>query len=142
MCTYSRPATRQAIKNPTFVYSIYTITGLLLRETAMLADVITEIATRQHVHHQIQVVPILEGIVHVDNEWVVELCKDLPLVHHRFDAPLSDDACLRHFLHRICLLGLLTLDLPDLPEAALPDAVLVVEIGFGQRCIKVKANEK
>lgn len=70
------------------------------------------------------------------------MCKDLPLVHHRFDAPLRDDACLGHFLHRICLLGLLTLDLPDLPEAALPDAVLVVEIGFSQRCIKVNTNSK
>ena len=101
----------------------------------MLADVITEVTPREHVHHQIQVVSILEGVVHVDDEWVVELCEDLPLVHHRFNAPLCDDAGLGHFLHRICLLGLLTLDLPDLPEAALPDAVLVVEIGFGQRCI-------
>ena len=101
----------------------------------MLADVITEVTPREHVHHQIQVVSILEGVVHVDDEWVVELCEDLPLVHHRFDAPFRDDAGLGHFLHRICLLGLLTLDLPDLSEAALPDAVLVVEIGFGQRCI-------
>lgn len=84
----------------------------------------------------------MERVVHVDDEWVVELCEDLPLVHHRFDAPLRNYACLGHFLHRICLLRLLTLDLPDLPEAALPDTVLVVEIGFGQRCIKVKANAK
>ena len=82
----------------------------------------------------------MERVVHVDDERVVELCEDLPLVHHRFDAPLRDDACLGHFLHRICLLRLLTLDLPDLAEATLPDAVLVVEIGFGQRCIKVMAD--
>ena len=84
----------------------------------------------------------MEGVVHVDDEWVVQLCEDLPLVHHRFDAPLRDDAGLGHFFHRICLLGLLSLDLPDLPETALPDTVLVVEIGFGQRCIKIKANSK
>lgn len=106
----------------------------------MLADVITKVASREHVHHQIQIVSILERVVHVDDERVVELCEDLPLVHHRFDAPLRDDACLGHFLHRIRLLRLLTLDLPDLAEATLPDAVLVVEIGFGQRCIKVMAD--
>lgn len=108
----------------------------------MLADVITEIASGQHVHHQIQVVSILERVVHVDDEWVVQLSEDLPLVHHRFDAPLRDDACLGHFLHRICLLCLLSLDLPNLPEATLPDTVLVIEIGFGQRYTKVKANSK
>ena len=106
----------------------------------MLADVITEVASGQHVHYQIQVVSILERVVHIDDEGVVQLCEDLPLVHHRFDAPLRDDACFRHFLHRICLLRLLTLYLPDLPEAALSDTVLVVEIGFGQRYIQVKVD--
>jgi hypothetical protein len=72
----------------------------------------------------------------------VKLSEDLSLVHHRFDAPLRDDACLGHFLHRVCLLGLLSLDLPDLPEATLPDTVLVIEIGFGQRYMQVKANSK
>ncbi len=103
----------------------------------MLADVISEVATGQHVHHQIQVVSILERVVHVDDEGVVQLCEDLPLVHNRFDAPLSDDACFGHFLHRICLLCLLTLDLPDFSEATLPDTVLVVKIGFSQRYTQV-----
>jgi len=108
----------------------------------MLANVITEIASRQHVHHKVQVVSILKCVVHVHDEWVVKLGEDLSLVHHRFDAPLRDDACLGHFLHRVCLLGLLSLDLPDLPEATLPDTVLVIEICFGQRYMQVKANSK
>ena len=101
----------------------------------MLANVITEIASRQHVHHKVQVVSILKCVVHVHDEWVVKLGEDLSLVHHRFDAPLRDDACLGHFLHRVCLLGLLSLDLPDLPKAALPDRIVILEIRLSHRLL-------
>lgn len=57
------------------------LTGLFLCEASMLADVIPEVAAVEEVHHEIEVLSILEGIVHVDYEGVVELCEDLALVH-------------------------------------------------------------
>ena len=46
--------------------------------------------------------------------------------------PIGDDPGLGHLLHGVLLLGLLAVDLPHLPEPTLSDAVLVVEVLFGQ----------
>ena len=51
----------------------------------MLADVIPEVSAVEEVHNKIEVLSILEGIVHVDYEWVVKLRENLALVHDRFD---------------------------------------------------------
>jgi hypothetical protein len=93
---------------------------------------VPEVSSIQQIHHQIQVLSVLESIVHIDQEGVVELGEYLSLVHNRLDTALGDDPGFRHLLHSVLLLGLLAVDLPDLPEAALSDAVLVVEVLFGQ----------
>ena len=72
----------------------------------------------------------MEGIVHIDDERVVQLSEDLAFVHDRLNRPLGNDASLRHFLHSIWLLGLLALHLPHLAKATLADAVHVVEVGL------------
>lgn len=77
----------------------------------------------------------MERVVHIDDEGVVELCEDLPLIHDRLDAALSDDSGLRHLLHGVVLLCLLPFDLPDLSEAAFSDAIHIVEVGLSKSCI-------
>ena len=59
--------------------------------------------------------------------------QDLPLIHHRFQASLGEDARLRHFLHGIGLLRFLPLDLPHLAETAFADAINVIEVAFSER---------
>ena len=56
--------------------------GLLLSELPLLADVISEITSRHVINDEVQVVSILERVVHIDEEWVAELAQELFLVHH------------------------------------------------------------
>ena len=91
---------------------------------------VPEVTTREQVHHQVEVLPVLEGVVHVDEEGVVlELGQDAPLAHHRLHAPLRQDAGLAHLLHgeHVGVLGSFVLDLPHFAEAALSDALFVLE---------------
>ncbi len=63
----------------------------------MSAHVIPEVATIQEVHDQINVLSVLEGIPHVDDEpdikglRVVELGEDVALIHHALHRALHDD---------------------------------------------------
>jgi hypothetical protein len=61
------------------------ITCLFLGESSVLADVVPKISTREQVHDKVKVLSVLEGVVHIDNEGVVKLRKDLPLIHHTLD---------------------------------------------------------
>ncbi len=98
-------------------------TGLFFGKTAMFANVVPEVTSWQEVHHQVQIFTILESIVHVDDEWIVELSQDLSLIHHWFDASFRYDTSLRHLFHGIWLLSLLPFDLPYFSESSLADAV-------------------
>ena len=118
------------MKNPNHLLIILSLTGLLLGEPAVLAYVVAEIPSGQVVHHQIQILTILECVVHVDNVRIMELGEDLALVHDGLETSLGEYACFGHLLHSVLLLGLLPLDLPHLPKTSLPDAVLVREVAF------------
>lgn len=74
----------------------------------------------------------MEGIVHVNDERIVELRENLSLVHYRLNTTLGDYTRFRHLFHGIGLLGLLTLNLPHLAKATFADAKLVIEVGFGE----------
>ena len=103
---------------------------------------VTKVATIQEVHDQVEVLPILKGVVHVHDERVVDLSEDLALVHHRFYASLRNNSSFTHLFHGVLLLRLLPLHLPDLAEATLSNAVEVSKIGLGQRyrCGESKAG--
>ena len=58
------------------------LTGLLLCEPAMLAYMVSEVTTREIIHYQVEIFPVLESIVHIDDIGVVELSEDLSLVHY------------------------------------------------------------
>ena len=75
---YSRPATRQATKNPKnqtsmgWVLVKYNeLTGGLLIEFPVVAQMVPQVAAVQQIHDQVQVFSILEGVVHVDKEGAV-----------------------------------------------------------------------
>ena len=104
------------------------LTGYLLAESTIPADVVTEITARQIVHNQIEVLSVLERIVHVDDEQILKLGEDLPLVNDRLDTALGDDPRLGHLLHSVVLLGFLTLDSPYLAETSFTDAEMVDEV--------------
>lgn len=107
--------------------------SLLFAETAVLADVVPEVASSQEVHDQVEILPVLEGVIHIDDEDVVELRKNFPFVHDGVDAFLADDSSFAHLFHGIEQLSLLALHLPNLSKAALTYAVVVLEVGFGYR---------
>ena len=94
----------------------------------MATDVVSQIASREIVHDQVEVLPILKGVVHVDDEWVLELGQDLTLVDDGLDASLGDDPSLAHLLHGEVLLGFLPLDSPNLSKATLSDAKVVHKV--------------
>ena len=48
----------------------------------MLADMIPEITTLHEIDHKVEIVTVLEGVVHVHEEWMVQLAEELFLVHH------------------------------------------------------------
>jgi hypothetical protein len=99
---YSRPETRQATKNPTNShYSSILLTRDLLSEVTPSADVITQIAARQIVHHKVEVLSVLESIVHVDYEDVVQLDQNLAFVDHRAHASFCDNPSLAHLFHSV-----------------------------------------
>jgi hypothetical protein len=83
-CTYSRPATRQATKKPTAVLerglNNLALTGGFFVKFAMSANMVTQVTSAQVVHHQVEVLSVLKGVVHVHEEHVLQLRKDLALV--------------------------------------------------------------
>ena len=96
----------------------------------MAADVVTQVATREVVHDEVKIFSILEGVVHVDDERILQLGQDLALVDDRLDTALGDDSCLAHLLHGKVLLGLFALYTPHLAKAALADAEVVHKVCF------------
>lgn len=65
--------------------------ALLLIEGLVLDHVEPEIAARQAWHDQVQVVTILERVLHADDEWAVQLLQDHVLAHDRLHGVLLDD---------------------------------------------------
>lgn len=55
--------------------------GLQLCESSPPADVVPQIAAVDVVHDQVEVLPILEGAVHVDEEGVPDPGQQVALVH-------------------------------------------------------------
>jgi hypothetical protein len=89
--------------------------------------VVPEITACQQVHDQVQVLSVLEGVVHVDQKRTVEKSQDLSLVHHGLYTALGQDSGLVHLLHRVYLPILFVLYFPDLAETTFADALVVVE---------------
>ena len=65
-------AMKNSNNNPMIIVNIKmlagALTGLLLGEAAVLSDVVAEIAARHQVDHEVEVLTVLKGAVHVDQE--------------------------------------------------------------------------
>lgn len=70
-------------------------------------------------------------MVHVDEEWVIELAEELPLVHNRVHRSFRDDSAFEHLFHGVHLSALLLLDLPHLAKASFPNDIMELEMIFG-----------
>jgi len=106
------------------------LTGCRLIELSVPTNVVTEVASGEQVHDQVEIFPVLEGVVHVHEKWVMlQLREDSALTHDRLDAPLRQDPRFTHLLHceHVRVLGPLVLDLPNFTKAALAYALLVLE---------------
>ena len=86
-------------------------------------QVVPEVTAFHKVDDEVEVLPVLEGVVHVDDEVVADLLEEEAFVHYAVSAALEDDAGLEHFLESVELRRLPHLHLPDLAEPTLPDAV-------------------
>ena len=94
---------------------------------------VAEVATWQVVHDQVEILSILKRVVHIDDEGVLELRQNLPLVDDRLDTALRDDSGFAHFLHGEVLLGFLALDSPHLAKTAFADTEVIHKVGFRYR---------
>lgn len=106
------------------------LTCCRLVEFSVPTNMVTEVTSGEQVHHQVQIFPILEGIVHIDEKWMMlQLCENSALTHDGLDAPLGQNSRLAHLLHRehVGVLGALVLHLPYFAEATLAYALLVLE---------------
>lgn len=91
---------------------------------------VSQIASREQIHYQIQVLSVLESVVHVDNEGVVELGENLPLIHDRLDTSFSYNTRLVHLFHGIGLLCFLSLNFPNFAKSSFTNTVKVVEVSL------------
>jgi hypothetical protein len=65
----------------------------------MLSNMVSQITSLHQVDHQVNVVSILESVVHIDQERMVELRQKFLLIHNRVDTPLTNDTGFSHLFH-------------------------------------------
>jgi hypothetical protein len=88
---------------------------------------ISQVTSREVVHDQVNILSVLECVIHVHDERVIQLCEDLPFIHDTLKTALSQYSGLGHLLHSILLLCLFAFYLPNLAKTSLADAILVVK---------------
>lgn len=81
---------------------------LLFGKLPVLRDVVPEVAPVEQVHDEVEVLAVLEGVVHVHEERVLQRRQQLALVHHAAHGPLRDNSALEHLLHGEHLVGLIS----------------------------------
>lgn len=118
----------------------------ILAELASLAQVVKEFAAGAVVQNEVQLVFLgvreekdedgLEGVLHADDEWMIDLAEDVPFGLRVFDLVLLLDHCLIQHLHGVNLTLTVFSNLEHLSETALPDNLqdLKVTDGHGGIC--------
>ena len=103
---------------------------IFIETLAIPADVVTKVTPAQVVHDQVQVLPVLKRIVHVDEERVLQAGQDVPLVHDRFHAAFSDNSGLAHFFEGEVRALFFAFHAPDFAKAALTNAEVIHKVRF------------
>ena len=101
---------------------------LLFGKPSSTAHVISQVASCQQVHHQVQSFSILESIIHIDNERMLQPTQQFSFIHHRMDTFFTNDFCFEHLFHRIKFFGFLELNTPHFSESSFTDHVQIVEM--------------
>lgn len=101
---------------------------LVLAKFVSISQATPQVGSRQKIHHQVEVIPVVEGADHVSDEGGVESLQDLPLVEDVVDTLLHHYQALAHLLHRVQFLLASELDLPDLAIATLADDLEEVKV--------------
>lgn len=89
---------------------------------------ISQISTSQKIHHKVEALPILKSVIHIHNKRVFEVAQQDSLIHNGVDWLLSDNFCLEHLFHGVCLLGTFKLDTPDLTEASFANHIVIGKV--------------
>ena len=104
--------------------------GLCFSKVSIFSNVIPEVAPRHEVYDEVQIVPVFKCVVHIDEEWVVQLAEEFLLVHDGVYAALGNYSGFRHLLHRKKLLLFSELDFPNFAETASSNDMFEVEVIF------------
>ena len=104
--------------------------GFLFTEMLPFVVMIPQISTSNQVGDQVQVLIVLEGIKHVDEERMIELTEQFAFVHDAVHALLLHDDALRHLFDGILSLELLALHLPNLTEASFANHTDEFKVAF------------
>ena len=55
--------------------------SLFFTESSTFANMVPQIATRHVINHEVEIIPVLKGVMHVHEEWMVQMAEELFLVH-------------------------------------------------------------
>ena len=102
--------------------------GLVLGEHAHLDQVAEELATLDELHQEVDAVLVLEDVLHVDQEWVVDLPQDVLLQLNVLHLLIFENDILADDFHgkKLFCSGLLNEE--DLTESALADQFTNLEV--------------
>jgi len=102
--------------------------SLLLAEPFMLRQMVSKVASSHQINDKIEIFAVLKGVIHIDEEWVVEGAEEFLFVDDGVDTSFGDDTCFQHFLHGKKLVCFLLFDFPDFTEATATNNVEEREI--------------
>jgi hypothetical protein len=74
------------------------------------------------------VLPVLKGIVHVDNEGMFKFGKKLPFIENGVDALFGDNFAFHHLLQGVYLFVPFEFYAPDFAKASFADDILIVKM--------------
>ena len=94
------------------------ITRLFFGESFLVEQPVPEIPARQIIHHQVQLLLILERALHIDNKRVVERQQDLLFVQNGRDTLFDYDFDFGYLFQRVESFVFVEFYFPDLAEAS------------------------
>ena len=102
--------------------------SLVLREHAHFDQVAEELAALDELHQEVDTVLILEDILHVDQEWVIDLAQDVFLQLDVLHLLIFKNDILANDLHGKQLFGSNLLDQENLTKGTLADQFANLEV--------------
>ena len=116
------------------------LTGNLFIETSSIAaNMVSEISTGQIVHDQVQILSILERIVHIDKKRIVQPGQDVSLIHDRFDATFGYDTCFAHLFQSEEHSLFFAFNAPYSAKTAFSNAEMIHKVCLADSYIQIKS---